>query len=197
MIETTQDLRRRPSWHRAVLAALALLLWVAPSLALADPVPPARRPARRRPPRQTPPPVALPPITATLDVTFSQRARKAVIKLPHAVFTQLLDRARRKRHGAWLAPEGRTVIAGTAMALVFALMGLWLARDRKRRTFLGPLLIVIGIGTVLFFATTATSKQKVKDGSFYSKGLVISVAPGRTVLLEIDGNSACRSLDPE
>lgn len=179
---------------RAFLAAFALVVLASPSLATADPVPPARRPARKRPARKPPKPVVLPPITAALDVTFSQRARKAVIKLPHAIFTQLLARAQRKRRGAWLAPEGRTVIAGTAMALTIALMGLWLARDRRRRTLLGPLLIVIGLATVLFFAGTARSKQRVQNAYFRSKGLVISVARGRTVQLEIEGNKACGSV---
>jgi len=174
---------------RRCLAALAFataaFAW--PAAAHADRAAPPLRPSTAKPG----------PVMSDLDVTFSRKVRTAVIKLPHRVFERLLARNRQRKKGAWLLPEGRTMIAGVVLALGFAFAGLWLARGKRRRLALGPLLSALGVGALLMFGGAAEGKKrkKVEDVLFGGAKLAITVTRGRTVRLDIDGAKVCDSLD--
>lgn len=173
----------------AAFAALASLA-IAPTAVLADRAP---RPKRKVDKKLPPITKKLPPITAKLDVTFSRKARRAEVRLPHAVFAALHARDQLRKKRAWLAPEGRTMIAGVALAIGLAFTGLWLARDRRRRWAVGPLLIVLGVGTLLLFSGLAHSK-KVQQVGYADKKIELSVTRGRAVLLDVDGAKVCENV---
>lgn len=101
-----------------------------------------------------------------------------------------------KTRPAWLWPLTLSTLTAlvafcwTARVQADASIPLWIARKRRIRLGVGPLLVVLGIGALLVFAGSARGKKSVpSDITYGSKKVAISITRGRVVRLRIDGES--------
>lgn len=136
-------------------------------------------------------------IEISVNVDYAKRATNAEVKLPRALLPQLLGASKHAPRKALFTPERRTVVAGTAMAMGFAFLGLWFFRNGRRKVPFGPLLIVIGLGTTLLFAGLASGKKAQPLSVVKVKGLTIKVDRGKSVRLDLDGDKVCEGIDSE